>query len=204
MISISESRTSGAVPLVYLAGPDVFMENWREISDNAKLIASHLGLRAIFPLDNEYEESEDLAASIFEANRAMIDRSDYVAANLNDFRGLEPDSGTVWEVAYAFAKGKPVVGYRSCDNSMLTRLQEAGRCDHAVSADGVFRDKDGLMVENFGAPLNLMVQKCLSGFVLGAVGTALSRISLIHYGKELNLSTIPGRDKLKSSPSFSI
>lgn len=40
-----------------------------------------------------------------------------------DWRGFEPDSGTVWEAAYAFAKGKVVVGYVPQAATLLERMQ---------------------------------------------------------------------------------
>jgi len=42
-------------------------------------------------------------------NRAGIDRSDMVLAVLD---GVDVDSGTAAEIGYAFAKGKPILGYR--------------------------------------------------------------------------------------------
>lgn len=45
------------------------------------------------------------------ANIARLDSADGVIANLRDFRGTEPDAGTVFEVGYAHARGIPVIGY---------------------------------------------------------------------------------------------
>jgi nucleoside 2-deoxyribosyltransferase len=42
-------------------------------------------------------------------NRAAIDRCDLVFAVLD---GVDVDSGTAAEIGYAFAKGKPILGYR--------------------------------------------------------------------------------------------
>lgn len=42
-------------------------------------------------------------------NQAAIDRSDLVIAVLD---GVDVDSGTAAEIGYAFAKGKPIIGYR--------------------------------------------------------------------------------------------
>jgi nucleoside 2-deoxyribosyltransferase len=42
-------------------------------------------------------------------NRAAIDRCDAVFACLD---GVDVDSGTAAEIGYAFAKGKPIIGYR--------------------------------------------------------------------------------------------
>jgi nucleoside 2-deoxyribosyltransferase len=61
-------------------------------------------------------------------NRALIDACDLVFAVLD---GADVDSGTAAEVGYAFAKGKPILGYRG---------------DFRVSAD------------NEGAAINLQVE----------------------------------------------
>jgi len=55
-------------------------------------------------------------------NRAAIDRCDMVFAVLD---GVDVDSGTAAEIGYAFAKGKPILGYRgdfrlSADNEGST------------------------------------------------------------------------------------
>jgi len=55
-------------------------------------------------------------------NRAGIDRADMVLAVLD---GVDVDSGTAAEIGYAFAKGKPILGYRgdfrlSADNEGST------------------------------------------------------------------------------------
>jgi nucleoside 2-deoxyribosyltransferase len=55
-------------------------------------------------------------------NRAGIDRADMVFAVLD---GVDVDSGTAAEIGYAFAKGKPILGYRgdfrlSADNEGST------------------------------------------------------------------------------------
>ena len=55
-------------------------------------------------------------------NRAAIDKADSVVAVLD---GVDVDSGTAAEIGYAFAKGKPILGYRgdfrlSADNEGST------------------------------------------------------------------------------------
>jgi hypothetical protein len=75
-----------------------------------------------------------------------------VLANLNPFRGAEPDSGTCVEIGYALALGKPVVGYAADLLPLRERTNASG-----PGADGRYRDVDGMVVEDFGLPLNLML-----------------------------------------------
>jgi hypothetical protein len=75
-----------------------------------------------------------------------------VLANLNPFRGAEPDSGTCVEIGYALALGKPVIGYAADLRPLRERLHASG-----PGADGRYRDGAGMVVEDFGLPLNLML-----------------------------------------------
>ena len=52
----------------------------------------------------------DAAKKIMERDRAAIDACDVVVALLD---GPQVDDGTAWEIGYAYAKGKPVVGIRT-------------------------------------------------------------------------------------------
>jgi nucleoside 2-deoxyribosyltransferase len=47
---------------------------------------------------------------IFRACVEHLDRADAVLAVLD---GADPDSGTCWEAGYAYARGKPVIGWRT-------------------------------------------------------------------------------------------
>ena len=103
----------------------------------------------MYPGDNDIDPP--VATTIREVNIEMIKNADCILANLSPFRGFEPDSGTVFEVGFAFALGKIVVGYSSDTRPMIERLREYQSLD-----DEQMTDDDGLMVENFGLPNNLM------------------------------------------------
>ena len=45
-----------------------------------------------------------------------VDASDLVVAVLD---GVDVDSGTAWEIGYAYAKGKPVIGLRTDRNNFV-------------------------------------------------------------------------------------
>ena len=61
-------------------------------------------------LPQEHEPRAKTARAIFEMDVAAIDAADMVVACMD---GPDPDSGTAWECGYAFAKGKPIVCYRT-------------------------------------------------------------------------------------------
>lgn len=137
---------------IYLAGPDVFRPDALAHAEAARrLVASH-GHRALLPLDNE----ASTAADIYRANLAQIAAADLLIANLNPFRGFEPDSGTVFEVGYAVAAGKPVLAYVDDDRPLADRLAGHFGCDLLHLGEQLV-DGDGMSVENHGLPLNLML-----------------------------------------------
>lgn len=141
---------------VYLAGPEVFYPDARAHGQRMQAVCKNAGFTGLFPLDAEVERQ---SRAIFLANRQMIDRADAVVANLRDFRGFEPDSGTVWEVSYALARGKPVVGYCPTAATIVQRLQ--------ASPHGRLFDAQ-CEVEDFGLPLNLMLAQSLSAIAYGS------------------------------------
>ena len=144
---------------IYLAGPDVFEPD--AIAQGAKLkaLCGAFGFEGLFPLDNAIDAQghpHRTAEAIRKANLDLIRRADIVMANLNPFRGFEPDSGTMYEVGFAEALGKPVFGYAADRRHMIERLQEA----QALPADAAFC-RDGKAIEAFALSHNLMFAHAL-------------------------------------------
>ncbi len=140
---------------IYLAGPDVFEPNAKEVGEELKHLAAEFGFSGLFPLDNEIPFSDDLhetARAICAANLELIHSADIVMANLNPFRGFEPDSGTVFEVGYARALGKDVYCYAADRRDMIKRL----RAYQQLPPDATFC-RDGQSIEDFGLSHNLMM-----------------------------------------------
>jgi len=143
---------------IYLAGPDVFLPNPIEHGKKLSALCKEYGFKGLFPLDNVIEESNasKLAEKIRVANIDFIEKCDIVIANLSPFRGPEPDSGTVFEVGYAMAKGKIVLGYSTDMNPLLKKTRRILELDtHAT------RDKEDLEIEDFGLTHNLMYAHCV-------------------------------------------
>lgn len=161
---------------LYLAGPDVFRPDARERGQMLKDACAAFGFEGLFPLDQDVPaqiiDPAAQAAWIYRANIGLIERADAVLANLDFFRGPEPDSGTCFEVGYAVAKGKPVYGYIPEHGSFAERIRL--RHPEAVGADGVL-DVRGWLFEEFGLPLNLMLS-VPAPLVVGDARTALARL----------------------------
>lgn len=135
----------------YLAGPDVFRPDAGQWAVQARAMCLEYGVEALVPLDGQAND----AVGIYRQNIAMIARADAVLANLQPFRGAEPDSGTCFEVGYAVALGKPVIAYHTPRDCMVRRL--AQRRHRSSPAQEQWLDAQGWTVEDFGLPVNLML-----------------------------------------------
>lgn len=137
-------------PQVYLAGFDVFRADAIEHGQYLKALCTAHNLEGLYPFDNEVPgdlSAHETANLICSMNTAMIQRSSAVLANLNVFRGLEPDSGTVFEVGMAIALNKPVWVY----------FDPVASLRDLVPHDLNGYDAQGYLVEDFELPRNLML-----------------------------------------------
>jgi nucleoside 2-deoxyribosyltransferase len=92
---------------LYLAGPLFSVAEQNFNTELARFLESH-GFEVWLP--QEHEPRRKTAKAIFQMDVEAIDWADLVVACMD---GPDPDSGTAWECGYAFAKGKPIVCYRT-------------------------------------------------------------------------------------------
>ncbi len=95
--------------LVYLAGPDVFLDDGREVLAAKAAVLRDFGFLPLTPLDKELSDP----AQIYRNNIDLIEMCDVVLADVSPLHGTEPDSGTVFEIGYAKALRKKIVTYRN-------------------------------------------------------------------------------------------
>lgn len=155
---------------LYLAGPDVFRPDVEAWADEARRLCEQAGHRALLPLDGV----ETTPQGIQQANIALIRSADAVLANLQPFRGCEPDSGTCVEVGFALALGKPVIGYVAEAGTTLERYARHAGVP-AEWREGRPVDAQGWHIEDFGLPLNLMLAVPAS-IVVGGLAEALAAL----------------------------
>ncbi|ADN09033.1 nucleoside 2-deoxyribosyltransferase [Sulfurimonas autotrophica] len=156
---------------IYIAGPDVFEQNSIEIGKKLVKMCKKYGYEGLYPLDNVVDFSQSkhkTAQDIFDANIAMIQKADIVIANLNPFRGKEPDSGTVFECGFAYGLKKEVYGYLSHTCNYLDSFNE----DEKFAKEGYFCDDKKRLIEDFDYPLNLMLS-CSTKILEGDFETVL-------------------------------
>jgi nucleoside 2-deoxyribosyltransferase len=99
--------TENAMTKIYLAGPLFSLAEQGFNAELARFLESQ-GFEVFLP--QEHEPRDKTARAIFDMDVAAIDWADMVVACMD---GPDPDSGTAWECGYAYAKGKPIVCYRT-------------------------------------------------------------------------------------------
>ena len=142
---------------LYSAGPYVFSPDADKIVQEMKDIGERYGFVVNCPSDNEVDFSkpkEIVSKEIFDKNIALMNQSDIYVGDLESWRGIEPDSGTVWESSYFYSSGKPCYGYLfSYPKTYVQKMN--GLC--YKDDDGWHKDYNGYKIERFNAPLNCML-----------------------------------------------
>jgi nucleoside 2-deoxyribosyltransferase len=162
---------------VYLAGPEVFLPDADALFDRKKALCAQYGMVGVCPLDDLPNVPEGGAAplvwhAIYRRNELHLRNCDALIANLTPFRGISADPGTVFELGFMRALGRPVFGYSMTGTRFTERTARA--VGAAGGPSGV--DGDGLAIEDFGLQDNLMIDGAIDAaggvFVVGDHGDA--------------------------------
>ncbi len=154
MSAPSTSATTGLAraPILYLAGPEVFLPDAEDLATAKLAICRAHGAEGRDPghavadvLARTDLEPRAAGRAMFAALVAQIDACDGVVANLTPFRGPSADVGTVWEVGYAVGRGLPVFAYTNVTAHYAERVLD-----------------DGLLIEAFDLADNLMVEGAIA------------------------------------------
>ncbi len=168
-------------PVIYIAGFECFLPQGIQLAEAAVELCRQMGFEGISPvlghsLGEEIDFSKgkkEAARQIFFNNIKYIDYCDAVIANVNNFRGWEPDGGTCFELGYAFSQGKKLYGFmddtRPCYEKYIGSIHkdgpfwrddngaffESGACNlmisgPAVIVEGTFEDALKKVKEDFG------------------------------------------------------
>ena len=93
-------------PRAYIAGP-LFDEGERWWIEKVESLVASCGFVTFLPHRDNPPKDQFNVRAIFENDKRGIDECDVVVASLN---GVITDDGTAWELGYAFATGKHIVG----------------------------------------------------------------------------------------------
>ena len=158
---------------VYLAGPDVFLPEADQHAHLQKTLCLKHGFEPLHPFDQVTLSSP----GIYRTNVGMIRDAHAVLANLDPFRGAEVDSGTAFEIGFAAALGKTVIGYVSRPDSVKQRVEQLhGEISRDAQTD-LWRDRNGNLIEDFGHAVNLMLAESCTSIVVGSLEDALARLA---------------------------
>ena len=110
---------------IYIAGPECFYTYGYDALGAMKARAEAIGCSVTLPnsdpLDMENPDLKKRADSIFaNLEKVMMDTT-AIIADLEAYRGAEPDSGTVYEIGMAYAKGAKCYGYTRDKRSFATK-----------------------------------------------------------------------------------
>ena len=91
---------------LYMAGPLFTLAEKEFNASLAAWLRDH-GHDVFLPQENEQGGN---AFAIFQSDEEGIEQADAIVACMD---GTDPDSGTCWEVGYAYARGKKILLYRT-------------------------------------------------------------------------------------------
>jgi len=145
---------------IYLAGPEVFLPNAREMLDLKASLARDAGFTPLSPGDLQIPPADTRighGCNINEVDERMMLEADAVIANLTPFRGVAADTGTSFELGFMCALGKPVFAYTNVAANHFTRIKAHYGGVATIDETGRYRGPDGLSIENFDMVDNLML-----------------------------------------------
>jgi len=158
---------------VYLAGPEVFLLNSKEVGEQKKQLCRKYGFVGVFPLDKEVntqgKSPKEIGYCISLVNEGLIKKCDVVIANLTPFRGPSADVGTAYEIGFARALGKKIFGYTNIAVPFTERTKKALNKKVNRNTDGKLRDENGMFIEENELMDNLMLDGCIYASTGGLV-----------------------------------
>ena len=181
----TNTATNKPTYYVYLAGPEVFLPDpiaaGVEKKASIKRLSSEnnwpFNLVGLYPMDNEIENfAPDFATGmkIYHANIDLMNKADFITANMIRFRGPSMDVGTAFEMGYMTGQGKPVFAYYDAAPFYGAPEQpglytQRVKKFYPISQDNAEVDIHGQSIENFGMADNLMM--------IGSLETGEAKIS---------------------------
>lgn len=144
--------------LIYLAGPEIFLENAEHINEYKRKICKKYNLKGLIPTDNVNlsDSNKNLDTDIFNHCIKHIESADLFLANITPFRGISADCGTSFEIGYAYAKNKNIFYYSNNKESLLNR---ASKKLNLRKSKNMYFDEESCFIEDFNEPENLMISK---------------------------------------------
>lgn len=145
---------------IYLAGPEVFLANARDMLDAKADLAREAGFVPLSPGDLQIPPADTKVAhgcNINAVDEQMMMEADAIIANITPFRGIAADTGTSYELGFMCALGKPVFAYTNVAANHFSRIMRHYGDVATQDETGRYRGSDGLSIENLDMADNLML-----------------------------------------------
>lgn len=150
------------ISTIYLAGPEAWFPDAGAHGAAQRALCEAAGFVGLTPgaIDLAATEASEVTAREIYADRlARVRKADAGIVNLTPWRGPACDPGAAFEAGFLSALGKPVFGFVNVASELDAEYRD--RVEAHVGAqigdDGVWRDGDGCVVEDFGLPETLML-----------------------------------------------
>ncbi|MGK9051072.1 nucleoside 2-deoxyribosyltransferase [Neorhizobium petrolearium] len=148
------------MPTIYLAGPEVFLPDARDVMSEKRRLARSFGFEPTGPGSDENQApvARLTADAIYRRNEDAMRRADVCLANITPFRGISADPGTVYEIGFMIALGKKVWAYTNHPDDYGSRVRSIWYGGLEIDeSSGRPRGPDGMAIENHGKADNLMI-----------------------------------------------
>jgi nucleoside 2-deoxyribosyltransferase len=144
---------------IYLAGPEVFLADSAEIAAAKQAICAAHGLAGVFPAEPPAmpDAADPAWVRVYRRLEAEMRGCDAIIANLTPFRGPSADPGTVFELGFMRALGRPAFGYTNVAARFGPRTMAAIGPAARRRGEG-WEDAEGMLVEAFDLHDNLMLE----------------------------------------------
>jgi nucleoside 2-deoxyribosyltransferase len=151
---------------IYLAGPEVFLKNAKDIGEQKKTLCQKYKFEGVFPIDVELDvkgkSPREVGLCISGINEGLIKSCQIIIANITPFRGPSADVGTAFEMGFAHALGKIVLAYSNVAAPFTERTVKALGNQVNRDQNGQLRDSQGMFIEENGLTDNLMIDGCIN------------------------------------------
>jgi nucleoside 2-deoxyribosyltransferase len=121
---------------LYIAGPECFYPNGYDLWEAMGKKAEYYGFRVVMPTRNElrldHEDPQKNADTIFANCARAIRETTAIITDLEQFRGSEPDGGSLFEMGMAYANGARCYGFTRDKRDMRFKHQSVRYREGAV------------------------------------------------------------------------
>lgn len=121
---------------IYIAGPECFYRGGYDLWDAMGNKAEYYGFDVVMPTKNElkldYEDLRKNADGIFQNCAKAMNVATAIIADLEQFRGSEPDGGSLFEIGMAYARGLRCYGFTRDKRDMIFKHQDVALRDGRV------------------------------------------------------------------------